>query len=718
MAIKLKKFLKSFTLIELIIVIAVIAVLGASAFLVLSQWMSKSRDSRKIADLGTIDTAISISITSNDKLPVPDNKTDILFSGNIVWEVGYFGDEAVKQIGGSLTKTPIDPTTKQRYRYGVWSNKYQLGTIIENEQFSRFANRAYAKDYFTRLKGNYSQSIIVAKIDNVDTILPVPSLIVDEFTGTTKTLGEEYFWINKNSYNIGGQQSSRLKVESLYSGDLSLLSDSSSQQFLQFKNNFEKVYTGNNILKGFNSSQSKDEIKLLIAKELSKVSSQPVSVQFLGCEGYEHGSKIEFYKQELLPFGQSCDNNKEQFECDNGNWIGENKIEYQKTACTVQQPIKCNGVEHGADKNFFKENSVAFGECCDDHKKNFTCYNGVWKDGLNSADTSTYRYSSCVVGNPVHCEATSIVKKSVNNLDITFDIDGILHGQSFEKIIIVNENNGSYEYTLVGDCSNGEYQDVELSTPVYKNCDIGYTLNNGLCVFDAIWSGNSIDGYTYLESGSPTYPISCNDLLLSTNPNFKYGINSLYNGTEFLSGNYYIKPTSSTLPIKVYCDMSEQGGGWTVFQSLGNWNYENYSSACHSIELFSTAVIDNMKLVSFNEFDIKTDVEFRIQADDSVNNSRIRTRKFSDFSSYDILMGDGYNNTVLTLTDNKIYCTASDSNNKCGVTKKPSRNNYVTNIFINRLQFNPRCNSSTAYQNTRSRNKFTWKGTYYNLYFR
>ncbi|MEF2175467.1 MAG: prepilin-type N-terminal cleavage/methylation domain-containing protein, partial [Candidatus Absconditabacteria bacterium] len=44
---KLQKFLKSFTLIELIIVIAIISVLGASAFLMLSQWMSKSRDSRK-----------------------------------------------------------------------------------------------------------------------------------------------------------------------------------------------------------------------------------------------------------------------------------------------------------------------------------------------------------------------------------------------------------------------------------------------------------------------------------------------------------------------------------------------------------------------------------------------------------------------------------------------------------------------------------------------
>ncbi|MEF2175986.1 MAG: prepilin-type N-terminal cleavage/methylation domain-containing protein, partial [Candidatus Absconditabacteria bacterium] len=48
---KLKKFLKSFTLIELIIVIAIIAILSAAAFLLLTQWMSKSRDSRKVTDI-------------------------------------------------------------------------------------------------------------------------------------------------------------------------------------------------------------------------------------------------------------------------------------------------------------------------------------------------------------------------------------------------------------------------------------------------------------------------------------------------------------------------------------------------------------------------------------------------------------------------------------------------------------------------------------------
>ncbi|MEF2176007.1 MAG: type II secretion system protein, partial [Candidatus Absconditabacteria bacterium] len=483
MAKKLKKFLKSFTLIELIIVIAVIAVLGASAFLMLSQWMSKSRDSRKIADLGTIDTAISISITSNDKLPTPDNLTKVMFSGNRIWDVGYFGDEAVEEIGGALTKTPIDPTTKERYRYAQWANKkYQLGTIIENEQFSKYISRAYAQKYFTKLQGNYNQTIIVAKIDNVDTILPVPSLIVDKYEGEEKVLGEEHFWTNKSSYNLGGNQSTKLKVQSLYSGDISKLSDTTSTEFTLFINNFEKVYTGTNFVNVLNNNQSEDEIKVAVAQELSKVSSQPVSVLFLTCEGYNHGAKVDFYKQETVGFGDSCDSIKAQFECNNGNWIGENKSEYTKTSCNVNLPAQCDGNDHGTVKDFYSVDSVSFGQNCNSNLKSFTCENGVWKDGENNGDTITYQYSSCVVGDPIDCTATNIVKKSLNNLDITFDIAATLHGQSFEKAKIITENNGTYEYTLVGDCSNGTYQEVNLSEPVNKGCNEGYDQVGNSCV--------------------------------------------------------------------------------------------------------------------------------------------------------------------------------------------------------------------------------------------
>ncbi|MEF2176050.1 MAG: prepilin-type N-terminal cleavage/methylation domain-containing protein, partial [Candidatus Absconditabacteria bacterium] len=504
MAKKLQKLLKSFTLIELIIVIAIIAVLGASAFLMLSQWMSKSRDSRKLADLTTIDNAINISIAKNDKLPKPDNVSKIMFSGSRIWDVGYFGDEAVQELGGTLTKSPIDPTTKQRYRYAQWNNqKYQLGTIIENQQFSKYSNKVYAQSYYTRLQGNYNQSIIITKVENIDTILPVPSLIVDEYEGEEKILENEHFWTNKGTYSLGTEQKKKILVQSLYSGDLSKLSDSTSSEFEQFISNFENVYSGSNFLPILNVDQTQDQMKVSIAQELSKVSSQPVAVKFLGCEGYNHGSKLDFFMQEAVGFGESCDSVKAQFECSNGNWIGDNKDNYIYTTCNVQlpgecegnphgskvyfyknesalygqtcesikaefecnngswigenkseyiekscnvlTPAKCDGIDHLVTKNFYKESSVAFGGNCDDHKKNFTCDNGVWMDGESIADNSLYKYSSCMIGTPLNCNSENLTYKSVTNLDVLYSVPQKNHGESFSLDKNVTESNGIFE---------------------------------------------------------------------------------------------------------------------------------------------------------------------------------------------------------------------------------------------------------------------------------
>lgn len=57
---------KGFTLIELIIVIAIIAVLGTAAFLVLTEWLGKSRDARRVSDISTINTAINAWDAGNE----------------------------------------------------------------------------------------------------------------------------------------------------------------------------------------------------------------------------------------------------------------------------------------------------------------------------------------------------------------------------------------------------------------------------------------------------------------------------------------------------------------------------------------------------------------------------------------------------------------------------------------------------------------------------
>ena len=57
---------KGFTLVELIIVIAIIAVLSVSAMMLLTKWLSKSRDSRRLSDIQTIRKALDVWLVDLD----------------------------------------------------------------------------------------------------------------------------------------------------------------------------------------------------------------------------------------------------------------------------------------------------------------------------------------------------------------------------------------------------------------------------------------------------------------------------------------------------------------------------------------------------------------------------------------------------------------------------------------------------------------------------
>ncbi|MEF2175798.1 MAG: fibrinogen-like YCDxxxxGGGW domain-containing protein [Candidatus Absconditabacteria bacterium] len=174
MAKSIKKLLKSFTLIELIIVIAIISVLGATAFLLLTQWMSKGRDAQRISDLSTIKTALDIAITKNDELPLPDENSVLLYSGTKILNQGKFGDQVVKSIG-TLNKVPSDRLNGE-YEYSLLYDKktYRVRAEIENEIYTMsYLNQIKANNTFYRYIGKDLKALVVK-----DIFIYIPSMFI------------------------------------------------------------------------------------------------------------------------------------------------------------------------------------------------------------------------------------------------------------------------------------------------------------------------------------------------------------------------------------------------------------------------------------------------------------------------------------------------------------------------------------------------------------
>ena len=137
----LRNLEKGFTLVELIIVIAIITILAVWALMLLTKWIGESRDSKRLADLETLRKGLTVYYTNvsqwNWKYPACDsiNWTCVqIVSGYVsYWEQGYVTQTISK--ASQLNKTVKDPSW-DLYTYRVTNNrqKFQLMAYLENWQ--------------------------------------------------------------------------------------------------------------------------------------------------------------------------------------------------------------------------------------------------------------------------------------------------------------------------------------------------------------------------------------------------------------------------------------------------------------------------------------------------------------------------------------------------------------------------------------------------------
>lgn len=111
---KIEKY-KWFTLVELIIVITILTILATIAFISFSSYLKSSRDANRVTTLKNIETGLELHVLKTGSYPMPDNPTEISFSGNSLWYQGYIWDSITQLL--NISKKPQDPLDKWEYIY-------------------------------------------------------------------------------------------------------------------------------------------------------------------------------------------------------------------------------------------------------------------------------------------------------------------------------------------------------------------------------------------------------------------------------------------------------------------------------------------------------------------------------------------------------------------------------------------------------------------------
>lgn len=180
----------AFTIVELIVVIAILAILWTIAFISL-QWYSKTaRNSTRISDLSAMKTSLELFHLDSWKYPDTTDWFEVLYSWSIVWTQWTFG-EATKNNVNRLDKIPKDPLTDKEYTYSLTKTKqeYELAWLMELDELALnlLLNQTKAGDVIATAIVIWNYNGVLFKTETWWTceLLSVPSIISAWWDTTT-----------------------------------------------------------------------------------------------------------------------------------------------------------------------------------------------------------------------------------------------------------------------------------------------------------------------------------------------------------------------------------------------------------------------------------------------------------------------------------------------------------------------------------------------------
>lgn len=131
----MNKYNKAFTFVELMVTISIIVILSGIVMSNVGSARSKSRDAKRISDLGQIQMAIQLFMERCTYLPLPNS------SGELDTSISN-GCPTGTTLGTYLTQIPVDPKTGNKYTYRAYQayggssphyiTDYHLVATLEN----------------------------------------------------------------------------------------------------------------------------------------------------------------------------------------------------------------------------------------------------------------------------------------------------------------------------------------------------------------------------------------------------------------------------------------------------------------------------------------------------------------------------------------------------------------------------------------------------------
>ncbi len=172
--------------------------------------------------------------------------------------------------------------------------------------------------------------------------------------------------------------------------------------------------------------------------------------------------------------------------------------------------------------------------------------------------------------------------------------------------------------------------------------------------------------------------------------------------------------------LKTYLNQATLHTNQSYFFHFGvdgatDWTMVEEDELVKNISVISDEELTMFFKLLFYDIKFESNLKFRMQADGSSNPSILTIVEIKTQVEQDMIINNGSDNTVLTLTTtkDKIVCTSSNTGayHACGQRNMPAKDQTTNRVILKRVLFQPRGPGSNTKNDQWFRNKYTWSGT-------